>query len=135
MQIDSLDLPNSRPTTSQCPRREPSERTLEARRDTNLDSRHIMNPHRCSLFVPEMGLWVRTADLTFVRPPHRRLWRGCAALLAGGEDRPRSGPRGASRNFPGRFAFSSDIEGMERKTESPAFFTERTLAAYLAVSD
>jgi excisionase family DNA binding protein len=24
---------------------------------------------------------------------------------------------------------------MKRKTESPAFFTERTLAAYLAVSD
>jgi excisionase family DNA binding protein len=28
-----------------------------------------------------------------------------------------------------------DIEGMERKSSSPSFFTERTLAAYLAVCD
>jgi len=28
-----------------------------------------------------------------------------------------------------------DIGGMERKSTSPSFFTERTLAAFLAVSD
>jgi excisionase family DNA binding protein len=34
-----------------------------------------------------------------------------------------------------QLALFRDIEGVDRKTEAPAFFTERTLAAYLAVSD
>ena len=39
-------------------------------------------------------------------------------------------------NFAGRFAAFSDVRVMERNTASiPTFFTERTLAAYLAVSD
>lgn len=101
----------------------------------NPDPRHIMNPNRCSLFVPETIPVVIAKDLTFGRPPPRRLWRGCAALLAGGEGRPRSGPRGTRRNFRGRLVPPSDVGGMERKSPSPTFFTERTLAAYLAVSD
>jgi len=32
-------------------------------------------------------------------------------------------------------AFALDIGGMERKSPSPNFFTERTLADFLAVSD
>ena len=32
-------------------------------------------------------------------------------------------------------AISLDIGGMERKSTSPSFFTERTLADFLAVSD
>jgi excisionase family DNA binding protein len=32
-------------------------------------------------------------------------------------------------------AFALDIGGMERKSTSPSFFTERTLADFLAVSD
>ena len=95
-----------------------------------------MNPNRRSLFVPETGLPVKSADLTFVRPPHRRLWRGCAALLAGGEGRPRSGPGGASRNFPGRLPRFLDVRGMRQKAaDAISFFTERSLADYLAVSD
>ena len=36
----------------------------------------------------------------------------------------------------GHFVPFADIEGMARNgTQTPAFFTERTLAAYLAVSD
>lgn len=39
-------------------------------------------------------------------------------------------------NFAGHFVAFSDVGGMERNTaQSPTFFTERTLAAYLAVSD
>lgn len=38
-------------------------------------------------------------------------------------------------SHPTHFAFSLDNKGMDRKATPPAFFTERTLAAYLAVSD
>jgi excisionase family DNA binding protein len=38
-------------------------------------------------------------------------------------------------SHPTHSALSLDIESMERKATSPTFFTERTLAAYLAVSD
>ena len=43
---------------------------------------------------------------------------------------------GLFRNSAGHLALFSDEGGMERNTtQSPTFFTERTLAAYLAVSD
>jgi excisionase family DNA binding protein len=38
-------------------------------------------------------------------------------------------------SHPTHSALNLDIEGMERKATPPAFFTERSLAAYLAVSD
>jgi hypothetical protein len=38
--------------------------------------------------VPEAGLPGTRVDLTFGRPPHRQLWRGCAALMAGGKALP-----------------------------------------------
>lgn len=38
-------------------------------------------------------------------------------------------------SHPTHSVLSLDIEGMERKVAPPAFFTERSLAAYLAVSD
>lgn len=38
-------------------------------------------------------------------------------------------------SHPTDSVLSLDIEGMERKATPPAFFTERSLAAYLAVSD
>jgi excisionase family DNA binding protein len=34
-----------------------------------------------------------------------------------------------------QLALLRDIEGVDKKTEAPTFFTERTLADYLAVSD
>jgi excisionase family DNA binding protein len=39
------------------------------------------------------------------------------------------------RNHPIQKALQLDNRGMKGKTPEPAFFTERTLAAYLAVSD
>jgi excisionase family DNA binding protein len=42
---------------------------------------------------------------------------------------------GISEIHPTQTPLNLDIEGMERKSSSPAFFTERTLAAYLAVCD
>lgn len=43
---------------------------------------------------------------------------------------------GLSDGFVGHFARFPDIEGMKRNAaQAPAFFTERTLADYLAVSD
>lgn len=42
---------------------------------------------------------------------------------------------GISEIHPTQTPPNLDIEGMERKSNSPAFFTERTLAAYLAVCD
>lgn len=74
--------------------------------------------------------------MTFGRSPHRRLWRGCAARLAGVEADRSGGRKGTERNFRGRFASALDVRGMERKQQTAAaFFTERSLAAYLAVSD
>ena len=85
--------------------------------------------------MPEIGDRVISPHLTFVRPPHRRLWRGCAARFGGWRGRPRSGPRGTRRNFPGHFGCQLDVGDMKRKTDVPNFFTERSLASYLAVSD
>jgi excisionase family DNA binding protein len=34
-----------------------------------------------------------------------------------------------------QLALFRDIEGVDKKTEAPTFFTERSLADYLAVSD
>jgi excisionase family DNA binding protein len=96
--------------------------------------------------VPETALCLRRGFLTFGRPPHRQLWRGCAARLAGGEAlrgvvvNGTQNCRGRSRrgrHFGGMepFARRRHLHGMERKSSSPSFFTERTLADFLAVSD
>lgn len=74
-------------------------------------------------------------SLTFGRPPHRQLWRRCAARLAGGEAFPDVVFRGTEQNCPGRFGRERHFYGMERKATPPTFFTERDLAALLAVSD
>jgi excisionase family DNA binding protein len=85
--------------------------------------------------VPETEVFGDPWGLTFGRPPHRQLWRGCAARMAGGEALPRSGCRGTQRNFPGRLRRKWHFSGMDRKAALPNFFTERSLADYLAVSD
>jgi excisionase family DNA binding protein len=41
----------------------------------------------------------------------------------------------AAKSHPMQMPLNSDIEGMKRKSISVAFFTERSLADYLAVSD
>lgn len=92
-------------------------------------------PNRSSLFVPGAASVGDSRRLTFGRPPHRRLWRGCAALLAGGEALPACGGRGMQRKFSGRLRCRRHLGGMERKAPPSNFFTERTLADFLAVSD
>lgn len=111
-----------------------------------------MNPNRGSLFVPETVVSGRTRRLTFGRPPHRRLWRGSAAHLAGGEALPVLVVDGTRRKCRGRLARARHsggmdqirpelpapkrhLSGMERKSPPPGFFTEQTLADNLAVSD
>jgi excisionase family DNA binding protein len=85
--------------------------------------------------VPELDFVPGPCGLTFGRLPHRPLWRGCAARRAGGEALPNVVYRGMGQNCPGRFGPEKHLQGMERKSSSPTFFTERTLADYLAVSD
>ena len=86
--------------------------------------------------MPESAPLPNLPHLTFGRPPHRRLWRGCAARLAGVEADLESGLRGTARKFVGHFASALDIGGMKRKQPTAsAFYTERSLADYLAVSD
>jgi excisionase family DNA binding protein len=102
--------------------------------------------------VPETALAAHRDSLTFGRPPHRQLWRGYAALMAGGEALPVVVVGGAGRNRRGRsrrgrhfggmeqtraelFARRRHLGGMARKSAAPTFFTERTLADFLAVSD
>jgi excisionase family DNA binding protein len=75
-----------------------------------------MNSPRESLFVPVSS-----------KRSYGRFWHGSAVHLAG---------RTAWTNVAGHFLSRIDFMGMQRnQTDAPAFFTERTLAAYLAVSD
>ena len=85
--------------------------------------------------MPETVRSGNSRGLTFGRPPHRQLWRGCAARMAGGEALPVCGSRGTERNRLGRSRRWCHFGGMDRKAASPTFFTERTLADFLAVSD
>lgn len=86
-----------------------------------------MNPHRCSVFVPAEG-----------RASHPRFWHGSAVLSAGVDARPRLtfglGTRAWTHWRQSRDGLSY-LLGMPRKAGTPTFFTERTLAEYLAVSD
>lgn len=85
--------------------------------------------------MPEVAVLGDPGHLTFGRSSHRQLWRGCAARLAGGNDPPRVASRGTWTKRPGRSARNRHLGGMERNPATPSFFTERTLADYLAVSD
>jgi excisionase family DNA binding protein len=62
------------------------------------------------------------------RPPVGRAGRGLTFVLIGGGESARAG-------HPMQMPPSLDIGGMERKPAPVAFFTERTLASFLAVSD
>ena len=98
--------------------------------------RHIMHGCACPLPKPKSRPLADSRLLTFGRPPHRRLWRGCAALVAGVEADPRGARCGTQRNLWGRLLRRSDVGGMKRKAPTPiSFYTERSLAAYLTVSD
>jgi excisionase family DNA binding protein len=75
-------------------------------------------------------------------PSGGRLWHGFAVrrpLLGGGGGALTFGLAGNYRELldahPMHWALPLDIEGVRTKAAGPTFFTERTLAAYLAVSD
>ena len=71
----------------------------------------------------------------YADPPAGRFWRGFAARSARADGPASSDLRlsSAAALIPGA---PCDARGVRaRKTEGPTFFTERSLAAYLAVSD
>lgn len=91
-----------------------------------------MNCGQLSEFGPE----IRTAGGCSGRAPHRRFWRGCAARSAGVDARRGVVAGGAPRNFPELIGPRRHLRCVRGNTDHlPSFFTERTLADYLAVSD
>jgi excisionase family DNA binding protein len=93
------------------------------------------------LLTRNVGKGLKLVDLAPTAPPGGRLWHGFAVR------RPPvgRGGRGLTFGLPQRDEFGRypvqtplafDNRGMEKNPPpSPDFFTERTLAAYLAVSD
>jgi excisionase family DNA binding protein len=108
-------------------RHETSEAGARSRlRDTTPTTRHTMHPPgagsgRVSPAPPGGRFW---HGFAVRRPPLRRAGRG---LSLGRFD--------ALEIDPMQSPLSLDKGGMERKTSTPNFFTERSLAEYLAVSD
>lgn len=69
-------------------------------------------------------------------PPGGRFWHGFAVRLAGRDARVGTGAELGWTNWLRPWSPFADRGGMRRKaTEAITFFTDRTLAAYLAVSD
>ena len=97
---------------------------------------HTTNPpDSClsrTLSVQNVGKGQRQADEGSAAPPGGRFWHGFAVR------RPPVGRGGRGLTFglhaeqEGPFG---DNRGMARKSAAPTFFTERSLASYLAVSD
>lgn len=83
------------------------------------------------------GRRVRRAPAT--APSGGRSWNGCAVrrppLGGGGRSLDLRSPGEDLGSHPVQSALPPDIGGVSDKAPGPAFFTERTLAAYLAVSD
>lgn len=124
----------------------PQTATQSPTQKTNLNPRHTTNPPDSCLsrsFLIGAGSRGRGgAKGALAAPPGGRLWHGFAVR------RPpvRRGGRGLTFGLIGGSGFarvghpmqmlpSLDIGGMERKPAPVAFFTERTLASFLAVSD
>jgi excisionase family DNA binding protein len=112
----------------------------------NLNPRHTTNhPDSClsrSFMIGAGSKGRGGANESLAAPPGGRLWHGFAvrrppvgragrgltfSLIGGGEP--------ARIGRPMQTPPSLDIGGMERKPAPVAFFTERTLASFLAVSD
>jgi excisionase family DNA binding protein len=93
------------------------------------------------------GGWLRSEETRRPRcaptaPSGGRLWHGFAVrrpLLGGGGEALTAGLPDVHRELLGgrpiHVALSPAVQDVSTKTEGPTFFTERTLAAYLAVSD
>lgn len=112
----------------------------------NLNPRHTTNPPdsclSCSFMIGAVSEGRGGAKESLAAPPGDRLWHGFAVR------RPPVGRGGGGLTFgliggggfaraghPMQMPPSLDIGGMERKPAPVAFFTERTLAGFLAVSD
>jgi excisionase family DNA binding protein len=112
----------------------------------NLNPRHTTNPpDSClsrSFMIGAVSKGRSGAKESLAAPPGGRLWHGFAVRrppvgrgsrgltfgLIGGSEFARIG-------HPMQTSMPLDIGGMERKPAPVAFFTERTLASFLAVSD
>src|SRR3954451_8098982 len=107
-------------------------------RTSNLDPRHTTNPPDSCLSRTVSGRKKKLHREQPTAPPGGRLWHGFAVrrppVRRGGRGLT-FGLLGAVGPQPMQKAPALDIGGMERKTTGPAFFTERTLADFLAVSD
>lgn len=106
--------------------------------DTNLNPRHTTNPPDSCLSRPFSSSGQETRCELPTAPPGGRLWHGFAVR------RPpvRRGGRGLTFGLfgttelqPMQTVATLDRGGMQRKSSKPSFFTERTLADFLAVSD
>jgi len=102
----------------------------------NLDPRHTTNPPDSCLSRPFSIGPPKSSGVDSTAPPGDRFWHGFAVR------RPPVGRGGRDLTFvlPGGFrpmhrVAALDIGGMERKATEPSFYTERTLAEFLAVSD
>lgn len=120
--------------------REPRTRTP---RRGNLDPRHTTNPPVPCLSRPLALRKVGNVHgVARTAPPGGRLWHGFAVRrppvrrggrgLTFGLSRPNFG---RSQIDPVHFGVPLDKRGMQRKSSPPTFFTERSPAAFLAVSD
>lgn len=90
-------------------------------------ARHIMNPPGGSHFGPRKRRLGSGRAAVVVRRPPGRVWHGFAVPAAGMD---------AWTNAAGRLAGFVGCIGMKRQAaDQSTFFTERTLASYLAVSD
>lgn len=124
----------------------PQTTTESPAQKTNLNPRHTTNPpDSClsrSFMISAASEGRGGAKGALAAPPGGRLWHGFAVR------RPPVGRAGRGLTFgligsgesgrvghPMQMPPSLDIGGMERKPAHVAFFTERTLASFLAVSD
>jgi len=81
---------------------------------------------------------IRPSQAAPPAPPGGRFWHGFAVRrppVGRGGRGLTFGLPGALKPQPMQAAFALDIGGMERKSSGPSFFTDRTLADFLAVSD
>lgn len=110
----------------------------ESPRTSNLDPRHTTNPPDSCLSRPSQSRRQKLRHGHPTAPPGGRFWHGFAVrrppVRRGGWDLT-FGLFEASALSAMQTAATLDRGGMERKSTRPTFFTERTLADFLAVSD
>jgi excisionase family DNA binding protein len=107
-------------------------------RTPNLDPRHTTNPPDSCLSRPLSSLRLKSPAGQPTAPPGGRFWHGFAVrrqpVRRGGRGLT-FGLREAPEAQPMQTAIALDIGGMQRKPSKASFFTERTLADFLTVSD